>query len=108
MPESLFWRVGLDDQNEESGMSIARADKQKVISDNKQHEKDSGSPEVQVAILTHTIKELTVHMQRHPKDLGSRRGLLLQVNRRNRLMKYLHRVSSDRYTKLVEKLGLRK
>ncbi len=89
-------------------MSIAREAKKNVIESNKRHEKDSGSPEVQVAILTKNIAELTVHMQRHPKDFGSRRGLLLQVNRRNKLMRYLERVSRERYVQLADKLGLRK
>ncbi len=89
-------------------MSITRENKKQIISDNKRHEKDSGSPEVQVAVLTDNIKQLTAHMQRHPKDYSSRRGLLQQVNRRNKLMRYLQRVSRDRYNELVAKLGLRK
>lgn len=89
-------------------MSITREAKKQVIQDHKRHEKDSGSPEVQVAVLTHNIKELTEHMQRHPKDYASRRGLLMQVNRRNRLMRYLQRVSRERYVALADRLGLRK
>jgi small subunit ribosomal protein S15 len=108
MPETLFWPTGSDDKYEEAGMSITRENKKQIISDNKRHEKDSGSPEVQVAVLTDNIKQLTAHMQRHPKDYSSRRGLLQQVNRRNKLMRYLQRVSRDRYNELVAKLGLRK
>jgi small subunit ribosomal protein S15 len=89
-------------------MSITRANKQQVIQSHKLHDKDSGSPEVQIAVLTSNIKELTEHMQRHPKDYASRRGLLLQVNRRNRLMRYLLRVSRQRHAQIAEKLGLRK
>ncbi len=89
-------------------MSIARESKKQVIASNKRHEKDSGSPEVQIAVLTQNITDLTAHMQRHPKDYGSRRGLLLQVNRRNRLMRYLSRVSRERYVQIADKLGLRK
>ncbi|MGE3171765.1 MAG: 30S ribosomal protein S15 [Planctomycetota bacterium] len=89
-------------------MSIERPNKQQVIQEHKRHEKDSGSPEVQIAVLTSNIKELTAHMQRHPKDYASRRGLLQQVNRRNRLMRYLLRVSRDRHANIAEKLGLRK
>ncbi len=89
-------------------MSIVRENKKQIIEENKRHETDSGSPEVQVAMLTNSIKELTAHMQQHPKDYHSRRGLLRQVNRRNRLMKYLRRVSHERYTQLADKLGLRK
>jgi small subunit ribosomal protein S15 len=89
-------------------MPITRETKQQLIQDNKRHEKDSGSPEVQVAILTKDIEELTSHMQRHPKDYGSRRGLLIKVNRRNKLMRYLQRVSRERYVHIADKLGLRK
>jgi small subunit ribosomal protein S15 len=89
-------------------MPISRETKQQVIQTNKRHEKDSGSPEVQVAVLTKSIEELTQHMQRHPKDYASRHGLLLQVNRRNRLLRYLQRVSRERYVQLADKLGLRK
>lgn len=89
-------------------MSIVRENKKQIIEENKRHETDSGSPEVQVAMLTSRIKELTTHMQQHPKDYHSRRGLLRQVNRRNRLMKYLRRVSHERYVQLADKMGLRK
>ena len=89
-------------------MTISDASKTQIISDNKRHEKDSGSPEVQIALLTAQIKELTAHMQRHPKDYHSRHGLLKKVNRRNKLSAYLRRVDLDRYTQLAAKLGLRK
>ena len=89
-------------------MSITPEAKKQVISDNQLHDTDSGSAEVQVAVLTHKIKELTAHMKQHPKDYASRRGLLAQVNRRNRLMKYLRRTQHDRYVKLADKLGLRR
>ncbi len=88
-------------------MSISSDTKKQVIESNKRHDKDSGSPEVQIAVLTASIKELTAHMKRHPKDYASRRGLLTQVNRRNKLMRYLSRVSRERYTQLAAKLGLR-
>jgi small subunit ribosomal protein S15 len=87
---------------------ITREKKQQLISENKRHEKDSGSPEVQVAVLSKDIDELTEHLQRHPKDYSSRRGLLTKVNRRNKLMRYLRRVSRQRYVELADKLGLRK
>lgn len=88
-------------------MPITRESKQQIIQDHKRHDKDSGSAEVQVAVLTNEIKELTAHMQRHPKDYGSRRGLLAKVNRRNKLMKYLQRISRERHLQLAQKLGLR-
>lgn len=89
-------------------MAIRSELKQQIISTNKLHDKDSGSPEVQIAILTEDIKALTEHMQRHPKDYHSRRGLLQKVNRRNKLLGYLNRSNHDRYVQIVEKLGLRK
>lgn len=89
-------------------MTIAAAQKQKIISDNKRHPKDSGSPEVQIAILTAEIQDLTEHMQRHPKDYHSRHGLLLKVNRRNKLGAYLRRVDPAKFDQISGKLGLRK
>lgn len=88
-------------------MSITRENKQQVIQQHKRHDNDSGSAEVQVAVLTQEIVELTAHMQRHPKDYASRRGLLTKVNRRNKLMRYLQRVSRERHLSLAQKLGLR-
>lgn len=81
--------------------------KQQTIQDNKRHDKDSGSPEVQIAILTKDIQQLTEHMQRQPKDYASRHGLLLKVNRRNKLLTYLKRVNRQAFQKLTQKLGLR-
>ena len=89
-------------------MTIAAETKQQIISENKRQEKDSGSPEVQIAVLTAEIKDLTGHMQRHPKDYHSRHGLLKKVNRRNKLTTYLRRTDLSAYVKLAEKLGLRK
>jgi len=89
-------------------MPIPKDQKQKIIASNRIHGTDSGSPEVQVAVLTEDIKQLTEHMQRHPKDYHSRHGLLKMVSRRTRLMGYLRRIDRPRYLKLVEKLGLRK
>jgi len=89
-------------------MTIGPEQKQKIISDNKRHPKDSGSPEVQIAVLTAQIQDLTEHMQRHPKDYHSRHGLLLKVNRRNKLGAYLRRVDAAKFSQLADKLGLRK
>ena len=89
-------------------MTIAAEIRQQIISENKRHDKDCGSPEVQIAVLTAEIKDLTGHMQRHPKDYHSRHGLLKKVNRRNKLTAYLRRTDMNSYTKLAEKLGLRK
>ena len=89
-------------------MTLAAEAKQKIIAENKRHTKDSGSPEVQIAVLTAQIQDLTEHMQRHPKDYHSRHGLLMKVNRRNKLTAYLRRVDLAKYTQLAEKIGLRK
>jgi len=80
--------------------------KQKIIEKFRTHESDTGSPQVQIAILTHEIKELTKHLKDHKKDHSSRRGLIKKVNERRRLMKYLEREDAKAYAKLVEELGL--
>ncbi len=78
-----------------------------VIADNKLHDADTGSPEVQVAILTTKIKHLTEHLRTHKKDYHSRRGMLKMVSRRKRLLKYLKSKDIARYRALIAKLGLR-
>ena len=82
--------------------------KQAIINDYRQHEKDTGSPEVQVALLTSRILELTEHFKTHKKDHNSRRGLLKLVGQRRRLLDYLKKKSSERYRTTIERLGLRK
>jgi small subunit ribosomal protein S15 len=82
--------------------------KQQIISDYRLHESDTGSPEVQVAILTSRITELTEHFKTHAKDHHSRRGLLKLVGRRRRLLDYLKGKDLERYRKTIERLGLRK
>lgn len=72
------------------------------------HDADSGSPEVQIALLTEQMKDLNEHLQTHKKDNHNRRGLLQMVGRRNRLLKYLARTDRDRYLNLIGRLGLRK
>ncbi len=82
--------------------------KQQIISEYRTHETDTGSPEVQVAILTNRITELTEHFKTHAKDHHSRRGLLKLVGRRRRLLDYLKGKDLERYRKTIERLGLRK
>ncbi|HEY8746339.1 MAG TPA: 30S ribosomal protein S15 [Tepidisphaeraceae bacterium] len=82
--------------------------KQQIVSDFKNHEKDTGSPEVQIALLTRRITELTEHLKTHKKDHSSRRGLLKMVGRRNNLLKYLTREDRTRYQQIIKRLGLRK
>src|SRR5947199_6175492 len=89
-------------------MSISAAEKQKIVSDYRTHEKDTGSPEVQIALLTQRITELTEHLKTHKKDHSSRRGLLKMVGKRNSLLKYLTREDRTRYQQIIGKLGLRK
>ncbi len=83
-------------------------DKSATIADNRLHETDTGSPEVQVALLTERISHLTEHLKTHKKDHHSRRGLLMLVGRRRRLLKYLRDNDVDRYRALIAKLGLRR
>ena len=83
-------------------------DSQKVINEHKRGDSDTGSPEVQVALLTGRIEQLTEHFKTHKKDHHSRRGLLQLVNRRRSLLDYLKRKDNERYKALIEKLGLRR
>ncbi len=89
-------------------MSLDPVQKKTVIEDYKLHEKDTGSPEVQVALLTQRIKLLTEHFKKYDKDHNSRRGLLMLVGARRRLLNYLKEKNVERYRKLIERLGLRK
>lgn len=89
-------------------MSITAERKQELIKDNSRGNTDTGSPEVQVAILTERITNLTEHFKTHAKDNHSRRGLLMLVNKRRSLLDYLKRKDHERYQQLIAKLGLRK
>ncbi len=89
-------------------MSVTKESKAAVIAANARGQNDTGSPEVQVALLTARINELNGHFKAHAKDHHSRRGLIMTVNRRKSLLAYLKRKDVDRYRSLIEKLGLRK
>lgn len=89
-------------------MSISADDRKKIVEDYRIHDKDTGSPEVQIALLTRRIQELTEHLKAHKKDHSSRRGLLKMVGKRNSLLKYLTREDRARYQRLISRLGLRK
>ncbi|HET9627912.1 30S ribosomal protein S15 [Novosphingobium flavum] len=89
-------------------MSVAAERKQEIITDNARQAGDTGSPEVQVAILTERIRNLTEHFKGHHKDNHSRRGLLMMVNKRRSLLDYLKKKDVERYNALIQKLGLRK
>jgi small subunit ribosomal protein S15 len=94
--------------NQEILMAVADLNKAQIVKDNARKEGDTGSPEVQVAILTARINDLTPHFKTHLKDHHGRRGLLKMVNTRKSLLAYLKSKDADRYTALIQKLGLRK
>ncbi|MEZ5744530.1 MAG: 30S ribosomal protein S15 [Sphingomonadaceae bacterium] len=89
-------------------MSVTAEKKTEIIQDNARQTNDTGSPEVQVAILTERINNLTEHFKEHHKDNHSRRGLLAMVNKRRSLLDYLKKKDVERYNALIQKLGLRK
>ena len=87
---------------------LAREKKASVISRYRIHSKDTGSPEVQIAVLSERIGELTEHFKTHKKDHASRRGLLMMVSRRRRLLDYLKSYDPERYKDVIQRLGIRK
>lgn len=87
---------------------MMKDEKQSIIDANKVHEKDTGSPEVQIALLTSRIRNLTEHLKKNDKDHHSRRGLLKMVGHRRKLLAYLQKKDIERYRAIIEKLGLRK
>lgn len=89
-------------------MALEKEEKVKILKEFAQHEGDTGSPEVQVALLTERIKRLTDHLKGHKQDVHSRRGLLQMVNKRRRILMYLTRKDPDRYKSIIQKLGLSK
>lgn len=89
-------------------MSITSEKKTELIGEFKRSDSDTGSPEVQIAVLTHRITTLRDHFEKHHKDHASRRGLLAMVSRRRRLLDYLHHTAPESYRAIIEKLGIRK
>ncbi|QOJ19051.1 MAG: 30S ribosomal protein S15 [Phycisphaeraceae bacterium] len=87
---------------------MSESKRQELVQTHKRHASDSGSPEVQVAVLTERINEVTNHMRTHVKDYSTRRGLLRMVGKRNRLLKYLSETNREAYQGLIKRLGLRK
>ncbi len=88
-------------------MTMTREEKAQIIEEYRLHEGDTGSPEVQIAILTHRINSLTEHLKTHKKDHHSRRGLFKMIGQRRGLLNYLQETDIERYRALIEKLGLR-
>lgn len=89
-------------------MALPAEKKKELIEGHRQNDTDTGSPEVQVAMLTERINQLTEHLRTHKKDFHSRRGLLMMVGKRRRLLQYLNKENPARYRGLIEKLGLRR
>lgn len=89
-------------------MALSKKQKKSIIEEYQLFEGDTGSPEVQIALLTANIQELSDHLQDHPKDDHSRRGLLRQISKRRRLLRFLKGRSEERYKELIKKLGLKK
>jgi small subunit ribosomal protein S15 len=89
-------------------MAIVKEDKQAVIERHRKHERDTGSAEVQIALYTERINHLTEHLRSHPNDKHSRRGLLLLVGRRRRLLDYLKNKDIERYRNIIRTLGIRR
>lgn len=89
-------------------MALALEHRNAIVGDYQTHDKDTGSPDVQIALLTENIRDLTGHLKQHKHDHSSRRGLLQMVSRRNRLLRYLQRTERERYLALIQRLGLRK
>ena len=89
-------------------MPLTAERKSVIIAEARKHEKDTGSPEVQVSILTKRIAEMTEHLREHKQDSHSRRGLIMMVSRRSRLLRYLARTDRASYQALIQRLGLRK
>ncbi|MCF7919390.1 MAG: 30S ribosomal protein S15 [Candidatus Cloacimonetes bacterium] len=89
-------------------MALSPEAKKAIMAEFKLHESDTGSPEVQVALLSYRIKEITEHLKVHPKDFHSRRGLLQLIGKRRRLLNYVSKEDIERYRRLVKELGLRR
>jgi len=88
-------------------MALSNKQKQKITAEVKRHDKDTGSPEYQIALFTETIKKLTSHLKKNPKDFNSRRGLLRMVSKRRSLMNYLKKTNEKAYKSVVKKLSLK-
>lgn len=89
-------------------MAITKTKREEIVKDFQKHEKDTGSPEVQIALITHRINDLSGHFKTHKKDFHSQQGLLRLISQRRRLLDYLKKKDLDRYKTCIERLGIRK
>lgn len=89
-------------------MALELQERQQIIGDSRRHDTDTGSPEVQISMLTERINQIADHLRSHKHDHSSRRGLVLMVGKRNRLLRYLARTNADAYRATIQRLGLRK
>ena len=87
---------------------LAKKEKEKLIKESRIHEEDTGSPEVQIALLTKEIDRLVLHLKKHPKDFGSKKGLLKMVAKRKKFLNYLKEVNVKRYSLSAKKVGIKK
>jgi len=104
----LTWLLGIAEIERSLSAMITKEVKTQVITDNATHEGDTGSPEVQIAILSQRIRELTEHLKKHPNDDHSRLGMYKMVGKRRRLLDYLAKKDIERYRAIIAKLGIRK
>jgi len=107
-PEAPLSKKALKAEKSEAANLHEPFNKKGIIKDHQSHAKDTGSPSVQIAILTERINRLTEHLKMHKKDNHSRRGLILMVGKRRKLLDYLKRKSAETYQEVITKLGLRK
>jgi small subunit ribosomal protein S15 len=89
-------------------MALKTKEKAKIIKDVSSHEKDTGSADVQIALLSKTIDKLVLHLKKHPQDVHSKRGLITMVIKRKKLLAYLKKISEKRYSVIIKKIGLKK
>jgi small subunit ribosomal protein S15 len=108
MSPVIGFPVEIERKRKDQSVTFSKVQKTSIISDNRTHETDTGSPEVQVALLSERITYLTEHFKTHPKDHHSRRGLMMIVGQRRRLLDYLKTKDIKRYRGLIDKLGIRK
>lgn len=104
----ITWEIAALDLLTDTSMTLTQNRKQELIAQYQTHETDTGSPDLQVALLTERINQLTIHLKANPKDHASRRGLLKAIGHRKRLLAYIQQKSMERYQNLIGRLGIRR